>query len=117
MLTRLESHIVQQRRFGEGIFVDGVGVVNALPPTEKVQQLVRITVQSGICQTAEGLVIELLIDPADLASGGLNAEAIRTARLVWGWLVNHAKGHGKAASSSSWNWRASPFSTKKLFGS
>ena len=31
--------------------------------------------------------------------------------------MNHAEGHDRAASSSDWNWRASPPWTKKLFGS
>ena len=52
-LAGLESHIVQQCRFGECIFGDRVGVVNALPPAEKVQQLVRIASQGGVRQAAE----------------------------------------------------------------
>jgi len=116
-LTGLESHIVQQCRFGECTFVDRVGVMNTLPPTEKVQQLVRITFQGIICQAAQGLVIEILIDPVNLTSGGLHDDAIRASCLIVGGLVDHTKRHGRAASSSDWNWRASPPWTKKLFGS
>ena len=116
-LTGLESHIVEQCRFGEGIFGDGVGVMNTLPPTEKVQQLVRITFQGIICQAAKGLVIEILIDPVNLTSCRLHDDAIRASCLIVGGLVNHTKRHGRAASSSDWNWRASPPWTKKLFGS
>jgi hypothetical protein len=53
LLTGLESHIVEQCRFGEGIFGDRVGVMNTLPPTEKVQQLVRITLQGTFGQAAK----------------------------------------------------------------
>src|SRR5437773_3636699 len=59
-LTGLESHIVQQCRFGECIFVDRVGVMNTHPPTKKVQQLVRITLQDIIRQAARGRVIQIL---------------------------------------------------------
>src|SRR5713101_3377976 len=117
LLTRLESHIVQQRRFGECIFSDRVGVMNTLPPTEKVQQLVRITFQGIIRQAAKGLVIEILIDPVNLASCRLHDDAIRASCLIGGGLVKNTKRHGRAASSRNWNWRASPFSVKKLFGS
>jgi hypothetical protein len=41
-MTGLESHIVQQCRFGEGIFGYRVRVVNTLPPPEKVQQFGRV---------------------------------------------------------------------------
>src|ERR1044071_6098178 len=92
-------------------------MMNTLPPTEKVQQFVRITLQGMISEAANGLVIEILIDPANLASGRLHDDAIRTSCWVDGWLAKNTKRHGKAASSSSWNCCASPFSTKKLFGS
>src|SRR4029077_9175734 len=47
-LTGLESHIVEQCRFGESIFGDLIGVVNTLPPAEKVQQLVCVGSQSCV---------------------------------------------------------------------
>ena len=52
LLAGLESHIVEQGRFGESIFGDRIGVVNTLPPAEKVQQVVRITAQGGVGQAA-----------------------------------------------------------------
>ncbi len=82
LLTGLESHIVQQCRFGECIFVDCVCVMNTLPPTEKVQQLVRISFQGIIRQAAKGLVIEILIDPVNLASCRLHDDAIRASCLA-----------------------------------
>src|SRR5215831_10155009 len=39
-LAGLESHIVEQRRLAESVFGDLIGVVNTLPPPEKVQQRV-----------------------------------------------------------------------------
>src|ERR1700682_1531451 len=91
--------------------------MNALPPTEKVQQLMRIAFQGAIGQTAKGLVIEILIDPVNLTPCPLHDDAIGTSCLVGGRLVKNVKRHGRAASNSDWNWRASPSSTKKLFGS
>ena len=76
-LARLESHIVQQCRFSEGIFGNRVSVVNILPPPEKVQQLVRISSQGGVGQAAEHLVVEILVDPVNLTAGGLFDNAIR----------------------------------------
>src|SRR5512132_241072 len=117
LLTGLESHVVQHSRFGEGLFGDHVSVVNALPPTEKVQQLVRIGSQGGIGQAAEHFVVEVLVDPINLTASGLFNDAIRAAHMVVGGLVNYTEGHHCAASSRDWNRRASPPWTKKLFGS
>jgi hypothetical protein len=99
-LAGLESHIVQQGRFGEGIFGYRVSMVNTFPPPEKVQQFVRICSQGGVGQAAEHLVVEVLIDPGNLTAGGLVDNAIRTSHVVVGRLVNHAEGHHRAASSS-----------------
>ena len=86
LLTRLESHIVEQCRFREGIFGDRVSAMNTLPPTEKVQQLVRITSQGMISQAAKGLVIEIPIDPVNLTSCCLHDDAVRAScRVVRGW--------------------------------
>src|SRR5713101_5542779 len=91
--------------------------MNTHPPTEKVQQLVRITFQGAIRQAAKGLVVEILIDPVNLTPRILHDDAVRASYLVSGGLVKNTKRHGRAASNSAWNWRASPPSTKKLFGS
>jgi hypothetical protein len=56
-LAGLESYIVEQCRFGEGVFGDLIGVVNTLPPAEKVQQRVRIGSQSCVGQTAKSFVV------------------------------------------------------------
>src|SRR5260370_41994420 len=91
--------------------------MNTLPPTEKVQQLVRITFQGVIRQAAKSLVIEILINPIDLTSCRLYDDAIGASCRVGGGLVKNTKRHVRAASSRDWNWRGSPSSTKKLFGS
>src|SRR4030095_6609270 len=68
-LAGLESHIVEQRRFGEIVFGDHIGVVNTLPPAKEVQQLVCVGSQSGVGQTAKGFVVEVLVDPVNLTAG------------------------------------------------
>src|SRR5258708_9278761 len=95
----MESHIAQQCRFGECIFVDRVGVVNALPPAEKVQQLMRIGFEGDIRQAAKGLVIEILIDPVDLAPRLSHDDAVRAPCLVGGRLMKNTKGHGDRKST------------------
>jgi hypothetical protein len=65
-----------------------------------VQQLVRICSQGGVGQAAEHFVVEVLVDPVNLAAGGLFDNAIRASRMIVGRLVNHAEGHHRAASSS-----------------
>jgi hypothetical protein len=41
LLAGLESHIIQQGGFGKIAFGNGSGVMNTLPPAEKVQQVVE----------------------------------------------------------------------------
>src|ERR1700734_761283 len=101
LLTRQESHIIEQCRFREGIFSDRVRAMNTLPPTEKVQQLVGIALQGMISEAANGLVIEVLIDPVNLTSCCLHDHAVRTSRGVVRGLVVNAKSHDRAASSSA----------------
>jgi hypothetical protein len=101
-LAGLESHIVQQSRFGEGVFGDYVRVVNTLPPSEKVQQFVRLGSQGNVGQATEHFVVEVLVDPFDLTAGLLD-NAVRASHMIVGRLVNHAEGHDCAASSSDWN--------------
>jgi hypothetical protein len=68
--------------------------MNTLPPTEKVQQLVRITLQGVISETAKGLVIEIPIDPVNLTFGCLLDDAIRATGLFRRRGAKDAKGHG-----------------------
>jgi hypothetical protein len=99
-LAGLESHIVEQRRFGEIVFGDHIGVVNTLPPAKEVQQLVCLSSQSSVGQTAKGFVVEVLVDPVNLTAGRLFNNPIRASHMVVGGLVNHAEGHHCATSSS-----------------
>src|SRR5262245_31192308 len=92
LLTGLESHVVQHSRYGEGVCGDHVSVVNALPPPEKVQQFVRIGSQGGVGQAAEHFVVEVLVNPVNLTAGGLLNDAIRTADMIVGGLVNYTEG-------------------------
>jgi hypothetical protein len=77
--------------------------MNTLPPPQKVQQLVGICSQGGVGQAAEHFVVEILVDPVNLAAGGLFNDAIRAVHMVVRRLVNHAEGHHCVASSRDWN--------------
>jgi hypothetical protein len=92
-LTGLESHIVEQCCFGEGTFGNRVGVVNTLPPPEKVQQFVRISAQGSVGQAAKGFVVEVLVDPVNLTPGRLFDNPIWAPHMVVGGLVNYVEGH------------------------
>ena len=98
-----KSHIVEQCRFGESIFGDLIGVVNTLPPAEKVQQLVRVGSQSSVGQTAKGFVIEVLVDPFNLTAGRLLDNAVRAADMIVRRLGNYTECHQRAASRRHWN--------------
>src|SRR5450432_1031295 len=117
LLTGLESHIIQQGGLGERIFGNRIGVMNTLPPTDKVQQVLCIASEREVRHATEAFEIQIAIDPFDLAAGGLLDDAKRAACVIGGRLVNDAELHGRAASSSDWNWCASPPCKKKLLGS
>src|ERR1700719_1575245 len=77
----------------------------------------RVASQSCVGETAKGFVVEVLVDPINLAAGRLLDNAVRAVHMVVRGLGNYAKGHHCASSSKDWNWRASPPWTKKLLGS
>src|SRR5437667_6961020 len=82
-----------------------------------MQQIVRITAKRSIGHATDALLVQISIDPLHFPTGLLD-HAKRTVRVAQSILVNNTKGHhGRAASSSDWNWRASPPWTKKLLGS
>src|SRR5260370_39839108 len=91
--------------------------MNTFPPAEKVQQVLRIASQGEVGDAAEAFVIQIAIDPFDLAAGGLLDDAERAACVISGGWVNDTDFHGRAASSRDRNWRASPPCTKQLLGS
>ena len=71
LLGGLESHVVQQSGLGERILGNGIGVMNTFPPTEKVQQVLCIAAEREVGHAAEAFVIQIAIDPIDLAARGL----------------------------------------------
>src|SRR5260370_4097177 len=91
--------------------------MNTFPPAEKVQQVLRIASEGEVGGAAEAFVIQIAIDPFDLAAGDLLDDAERAACVISGGLVNDTEFHGRAASSRDRNRRASPPCTKKLLGS
>jgi hypothetical protein len=67
----LKAHIVQQRRFGKITFTNVAGVMNTLPPPEKVQQVMSIDAQGYVSQAAHVLAVEIAVDPSDLPACSL----------------------------------------------
>lgn len=93
LLGGLETHILQQGRFGE-VALGNVGfVMHAFPPAEEVQQIMRIDAQTGIGQAADVFAVQLTVDPADLAARGLFDKADRTLSGVGCAPVDHLEGH------------------------
>jgi hypothetical protein len=54
---RLKTHIVQERRFRKILFHNVTSVMDALPPADKVQQIVGIGTQCSLAQTANVLAV------------------------------------------------------------
>ena len=71
-----------------------VGVVNANPPTEEVQQVEGIAPQRGFGQAPNPFTIEEPVDPRHLTSAFLLDDAERTLRRTDVAPVNEMKGHG-----------------------
>jgi hypothetical protein len=93
LLAGLESHVVQQGGFGERIFGNGIGAMNIFLPTDKAQQVLRITAEREVGHAAEAFEIQIAIDPIDLAARGLLDDPIGAACVIGGRLVNHTKSH------------------------
>ena len=94
LLAGLEAHIIQERRFGKVTFPNVAGVMNTLPPADKVQQVVSVDAQGRVRQAADVLAVQVTIDPADLPAGGLFDDTNRTLCFVGGLLVDHVELHG-----------------------
>src|SRR5215469_6824406 len=92
-------------------------VMNPLPPANKVQQVVSVSTQGSVRQTANIFAIQVTIDPANLAAGSLLGNTNRALCVAGGLLVDHAELHGRAALRRAWNCAASPPWPKKEFGS
>src|ERR1041385_2479800 len=108
LLTGLEAQIIQQRGLGKVAFGNVASVMHTLPPANKVQQAVGVTAQGGVGQAADVFAVQVTIDPADLAAGGLLDDTNRTMCVVGGLLVEHTEFHGRAASRKDWNCSRSP---------
>src|SRR6266705_304335 len=78
LLAGLEAHIFQERGFDKVAFANVAGVMNTLPPADKVQQVVGVDAQARVCQTANIFAIQITIDPANLAAGALLDDTNRT---------------------------------------
>ena len=117
LLAGLEFHIIQERRLGQITFEHVAGMMNTLPPANKVQQVISADAQSGVRQAADVLAVEVAIDPADLPAGGLLDDTNRTPGWVGSLLADDVELHIGAASKREWNCRASPPCTKKELGS
>jgi hypothetical protein len=94
LLAGLELHIIQERGLGKVTFPNVAGVVNTLPPANKVQQVVSISAQGGVRQATNIFPIQITIDPADPAAGGLLDDTNWTLCGVGSLLVDHRELHG-----------------------
>jgi hypothetical protein len=94
LLAGLEAHILQQSRFAEVVFGNVAGVMDTVPPTKKMQQLMCIDAQGRISQAANILAVQETIDPGDLAACGLLDNANWTLPVAGGALVDHMELHG-----------------------
>src|SRR5207244_6123525 len=90
----LEPHIIQERRFGEVAFDDVAGVMNTLPPADKMQEVVSVGAQRLVRQAANVLAVQETIDPADLAAGGLLDNANGTLSIAGCERVDQMELHG-----------------------
>src|SRR5260370_29044942 len=72
LLAGLEAHIIQERGLAKVTFLNIAGVMNTLPPANKVQQIVSIGAQGGVRQAANIFAVQVTIDPAHLPAGLLN---------------------------------------------
>src|SRR5947208_15366381 len=91
--------------------------MNALPPANKVQQVVGVGAQARTRQATNIFAIQVTIDPANLAAGGLLDDTKRTLGVRGNLLLDQAELHGWATPSRAWNCPASPPWARKEFGS
>src|SRR5262245_11935360 len=76
-----------------------------------------VTANSEGGEPAEAFQVKITVHPIDLTAGGLFHDAKWALCRIRIGLVNDTKVHDRTASSSAWNWWASPPCTKKLLGS
>jgi len=61
LLAGLEAHIFQERGLGKVTFANVAGVMNTLPPANKVQQVVGVGAQGGVRQVADIFAIQVTL--------------------------------------------------------
>ena len=93
LLTGLESHIFEERGFSEAGFHNISGVMEALPPANKMQQIVGVDTQRPFGHPPHVLAIEETINPADLAAAGMFDNTNRALCIRRRLLVHDAELH------------------------
>src|SRR5258708_39284937 len=63
LLAGLKPHIFKERRLGQVTFLNVAGVVNALPPAIKVQQVVSVSAQGRVCYVSNIFAVQVTSDP------------------------------------------------------
>jgi hypothetical protein len=94
LLAGLEAHIIQERGLGKVAFPNVAGVTHTLPPADKVQQVVSVSAQGGVRQTANLFAVQVTIDPANPLAGTRLDDTNRTLCVVGDLLVDYAELHG-----------------------
>ncbi len=94
LLAGLKPHIFKERRLGQITFHHVRGVVNALPPANKVQQVVSVSAQGRVRYAADIFAVQVTIDPGNSLAGALLDDTPRTMCVVGGLLMDHAELHG-----------------------
>src|SRR5258708_5972055 len=79
----LISRILQKRGLGECVFGDLGGMVDALPPAQKVEQPIGIGAQGEFVDAPQTLAIEEAIGPFHFAAGGLLDDAEGGGLETW----------------------------------
>ena len=95
----LEAQVIQQGRLGEVRLCHVAGVMQALPPANKVQQVVSVDAQTRVGQSANILAVQVTIHPTDSEAGGLLYHLNRAVCVGCGLVEDYVELHDGAASS------------------
>jgi hypothetical protein len=68
-------------------------MMKALPPANKVQQVVSAGAQSGVRQAADALAVEVTIDPANFPAGFVLDHTKGALGWVGSLRANHVESH------------------------
>ena len=89
----LEAQVILEGRRGEVRLRDVACVMQALPPANKVQQVVSVAAQTRVCQPANILAVQVTINPTDSPSGGLLYHLNRAVCVRCGLVEDHMELH------------------------